>query len=173
VLFVDIIGSTELAARTPAVRVVEALNAFFGVVVEVTEANGGWVNKFQGDAALCVFGLPADDERAATHALAAARTLAARLDRESLPAAGIGVSAGEVVAGNIGAAHRLEYTVIGDPVNEAARLTELAKREPGRVLAAAAVVAAAGDDEAARWQLGDGVRLRGRSESTRLARPAG
>jgi adenylate cyclase len=172
VLFVDIIGSTELAARTPAVRVVEALNAFFGVVVEVTEANGGWVNQFQGDAALCVFGLPADDEHCAAHALAAARTLASRLERESLPPAGIGVSAGEVVAGNIGAAHRLEYTVIGDAVNEAARLTELAKQEPARVLASAAVVTAASKDEADRWELGDGVRLRGRREVTRLARPA-
>jgi adenylate cyclase len=153
------------------VDVVEALNAFFGVVVEVTEAHGGWVNKFQGDAALCVFGLPADDERCAAHALAAARALAARLERESLPPAGIGVSSGEVVAGNVGAAHRLEYTVIGDAVNEAARLTELAKSEPARVLASAAVVTAAGADEAARWELGDGVRLRGRSETTQLARP--
>jgi adenylate cyclase len=171
VLFVDIVGSTELAARTPAERVVEVLNAFFAVVVEVAEAHGGWVNKFVGDAALCVFGLPAGDERCVAQALAAARTLASRLDRDGLPDAGIGVSAGEVVAGNIGAAHRLEYTVIGDPVNEAARLTELAKQEPGRVLASAAAVAAAGE-EAERWELGEGVRLRGRSETTRLARPA-
>jgi adenylate cyclase len=171
VLFVDIIGSTDLAARSPAAQVVETLNAFFGVVVEVTDANGGWVNKFEGDAALCVFGLPAGDDRCATRALTAARMLALRLQDDRLPPAGIGVSAGEVVAGNIGAAHRLEYTVVGDAVNEAARLTELAKREPGGVLASAAAVSAATTDEAARWQIGDGVKLRGRDEVTALARP--
>jgi adenylate cyclase len=171
VLFVDIIGSTELAAQNRAERVVEALNAFFAVVVEVTEAHSGWVNKFEGDAALCIFGLPTGDERCAANALAAARTLARRVEDDRLLTAGIGVSAGEVVAGNIGAAHRLEYTVIGDAVNEAARLTELAKQEPGRVLASGAAVAAAGQDEGARWQLGDGVLLRGRGAVTRLARP--
>ncbi len=173
VLFVDIVGSTELASRTPPERVIDLLNAFFGAVVEVVEAHGGWVNKFEGDAALCVFGVPVTDDACAANALAAARTLSRRLLEDDLPAAGIAVSAGRVVAGNVGAAHRLEYTVIGDPVNEAARLTELAKREPGRVLASGAALDAAGAEEAGRWTRSEGVRLRGRSEVTQLARPAG
>jgi adenylate cyclase len=172
VLFVDIVGSTDLAGEGSPERVVDLLNRFFAIVVEVVEANGGWVNKFEGDAALCVFGVPTGDDDCAAQALAAGRELPERLADAELPAAGVGVSAGTVVAGNVGAAHRLEYTVIGDPVNEAARLTELAKDEPGRVLASGAAVAAAGETEARRWELGDEVRLRGRRAATRLARPS-
>lgn len=136
--------------------------------------NEGWVNKFEGDAALCVFGAPLPDAHAAAHALRAARELRARLARESPPiAAGIGVSAGRVVAGNIGAARRFEYTVIGDPVNEAARLTEMAKRRPERLLASQAAVASAGTEEAAHWLSGEQVTLRGRSRPTELALPGG
>jgi adenylate cyclase len=171
VLFVDIVGSTRLAGETAPEQVVELLNEFFAVVVEVVESHGGWVNKFEGDAALCIFGVPTSDERCAANALAAARDLAGRLGRGGLPPAGIGVSAGKVVAGNVGAPHRLEYTVIGDPVNEAARLTELAKDEVHRALASEAALTAAGDAESAHWRLGDAVRLRGRAETTRLARP--
>jgi adenylate cyclase len=172
VLFVDIVGSTRLAGKTEPERVVELLNGFFAVVVEVVESHGGWVNKFEGDAALCILGVPTSDERCAANALAGARVLAARLSQDGLPAAGIGVSAGKVVAGNVGAPHRLEYTVIGDPVNEAARLTELAKAEGQRVLASEAALTAAGDGESAHWRLGEAVQLRGRAEKTRLARPA-
>jgi adenylate cyclase len=66
---------------------------------------------------------------------------------------------------------RQEYTVIGDPVDEAARLTELATEVPGGVLAAARAVAFAREDEAARWELGEARLLRGRAEPTRLATP--
>ena len=173
VLFTDITGSTQLAAERPAGEVVTLLNRFFGVVVEVVADHGGWVNKFEGDAALAVFGAPMEHDDYAGAALGAVRELAERL-RNEIPEleAGIGVSAGTVVAGNIGDESRFEYTVIGDPVNEAARLTELAKEVEGRVLASAAIVERAGDEEAARWELGDTAELRGRQEATRLATPA-
>lgn len=172
VMFVDLRGSTRLAATRPPGEVVALLNKYFGVVVEVVEARGGLINKFQGDAALAVFGVPEPLDDAAGQALATARTVASRL-RAELPQlhAGVGVSCGQVVAGNIGAEQRLEYTVIGDPVNEAARLSDLAKSAPDRLLASATAVSAADPDEAARWRLGDTVALRGRTARTRLAAP--
>ena len=78
---------------------------------------------------------------------------------------GVGVARGPVWAGQVGAASRLEYTVIGDPVNEAARLTELAKNHPGRVVASQATVVAAAKSEQVRWQPDAEVQLRGRESS--------
>src|SRR5207248_11392208 len=128
---------------------------------------------FEGDAALCAFGAPSEHPDAAGAALASARELSRRLHAE-LPGldAAIGLSAGSVVAGNIGAADRYEYTVIGDPVNEAARLTELAKDHARRIVASETIVARAGIGESARWQLAEAVLLRGRTRPTRLAMPA-
>jgi adenylate cyclase len=172
VLFTDVVGSTSIAAERPPEEVVELLNRFFAVVVEVVRNHGGWVNKFEGDAALAVFGAPTKLDDAASAALAAGRELAERLSEEveGLDAA-IGVSAGEAVAGNIGEESRFEYTVIGDPVNEAARLTELAKEKEKRLLASGSIVDQAGEHEARQWELDGSTKLRGRSEKTRLAVP--
>lgn len=172
VLFVDVIGSTSFASERDPHEVVDTLNRFFGIVVAVVTQHGGWVNKFEGDAALCAFGAPTHHPDAAGAALAAGRELRRRLCREldGLDAA-IGLSAGRVVAGNIGAAQRYEYTVIGDPVNEAARLTELAKTSPSRLLASDAIIALADTSEVHRWQLGEPAWLRGRARPTRVATP--
>jgi adenylate cyclase len=173
VLFTDVIGSTALASNRGPEEVVDLLNAFFTVVVDVVSAHGGWVNKFEGDGALAVFGAPVEHDDPASAALAAARELAQRLrDQVEGIEAGTGVSAGEAVAGNVGEERRFEYTVIGDPVNEAARLTELAKERPERLLASAAILERASAAEAAHWQLDGTVHLRGRSAETRLALPA-
>jgi adenylate cyclase len=170
VLFVDVVGSTGLAVSVGPTEVVQRLNAFFSVVIDVVHGHGGWVNKFEGDAALCIFGAPLDCDDAPTSALAAARELASRLVELPIEAA-IGVACGPVVAGNVGAESRFEYTVIGDAVNTAARLTELAKTSDGCVLADAAVLADATAEEADCWVAGERVLLRGRNEKTVLARP--
>ena len=171
VLFVDIVGSTAMALQAPPERVVARLNRFFAVVVDVTAAHGGWVNKFEGDAALCVFGAPVAGEDPAGSALAAGRELQARLLRDVPEVrAAIGLSAGRAVAGWVGAAQRYEYTVIGDPVNVASRLCELAKAQDDRLLASEAIVERAADAERARWRLEESEVLRGRSRPTRLAR---
>ncbi|MEJ2885083.1 adenylate/guanylate cyclase domain-containing protein [Actinomycetospora aeridis] len=170
VVFVDIIGSTEMAFERPPQEVVAVLNAFFAEVVDVVEAHRGWIDKFEGDAALAVFGAPDAIGDPASAALGAARDLAGRLAGRD-PGAGIGVSAGPAVAGNIGDARRYEYTVIGDPVNEAARLCDVAKGLPGRLAASDAAVTRAGQEEAGQWTEVDVVRLRGRQRVTHVHAP--
>jgi adenylate cyclase len=171
-VFVDLTGSTSMALALPPTEVVRLLNRFFRVVIEVVEAEGGLVNKFEGDAALCVFGAPVASVDPAGDALCAARQLAERLDRE-VPEIGfgIGVSAGTAVAGNVGSESRFEYTVIGDPVNEAARLCDLAKQRPERLLASETALRRTGESEAAEWEVGERTVLRGRLEATSLASP--
>lgn len=170
VLFVDVIGSTTFAVNHTPEEVVEALNQFFEHVVEVVHRNKGIINKFQGDAALAVFGAPISLPDSTSHALTAARELRQELKGMALQA-GIGVAAGHVVAGHIGGSDRFEYTVIGDAVNSAARLTELAKDTDGRVLTNAATLRGANEAEQARWTVMKSVELRGRREMTQLARP--
>ncbi|MDF5821163.1 adenylate/guanylate cyclase domain-containing protein [Corynebacterium felinum] len=170
VLFVDVIGSTTFAVTHDPEEVVEELNRFFEHVVDVVHRNKGIINKFQGDAALAVFGAPITLSDATGHALAAARELRHELKDMRLQA-GIGVAAGHVVAGHIGGHDRFEYTVIGDAVNTAARLTEIAKDTPGRVITNASTLAKANEAERARWTLMKSVELRGRNMMTQLARP--
>jgi adenylate cyclase len=165
-LFVDIAGSTSLVRRTGPEEMVGLLNRFFAVVVETVEEEGGIVNKFEGDAALCVFGAPTEHPDPAGAALRAARRICADVRAAGEVDVGIGVGCGPVWAGHVGAAQRLEYTVIGDPVNEAARLTEVAKEAAGRVVASEAAVLAAPAEERAHWIRDADVELRGRGEPT-------
>jgi len=171
-LFVDIQGSTAMAMSLPPTEVVALLNRFFHVVVEVVESEGGLVNKFEGDAALCVFGAPVAREEPAAGALRAAHEMARRLARDVPQISfGIGVSAGVAVAGNVGSERRFEYTVIGDPVNEAARLSDLAKRRGEPVLASDAALERAGERERRGWEFTGSEVLRGRGQATEIARP--
>jgi adenylate cyclase len=172
VIFVDIIGSTELVTGRPATEVVDLLNRFFAVIVDEVDRHHGFVNKFEGDAALAVFGAPNHLECPEDEALAAARAIASRIPDEAPECeAGIGVASGEAVAGNVGARERFEYTVIGEPVNEAARLCELAKSKPGRLLASSNTVNNATESERDKWTFGETVTLRGHDEPTTLALP--
>jgi adenylate cyclase len=170
VLFVDLVGSTAMADSRPPQEVVQLLNEFFDVVVEVVTRHDGLINQLQGDAALVVFGAPVRHPDPAGAALAAARDLVDLL-AERLPgvAVGVGVSYGPAVAGNIGAESRYAYTVIGDAVNEAARLTDLAKGTPTSIAASGAAVDHA--LEADGWAPLDEVVLRGRSQPTVVMAP--
>jgi adenylate cyclase len=172
VVFIDIVGSTQLVTSQPPAEVVALLNRFFTIVVEEVDRRCGLVNKFEGDASLAIFGAPNRLDCPEDQALATARCIAERLSNE-MPEfrAGIGVAAGQVVAGNVGAKERFEYTVIGEPVNEAARLCELAKSYPGRLLATSHTLEGASEEESARWSLGESVTLRGHERPTRLASP--
>mgnify|MGYP000072393823 FL=1 len=171
VMFIDLAGSTQLAASLPPQQVAELLNTFFQSVVLAVDNHGGFVNKFQGDAALAVFGAPVDSPTAHTDALATARELAGRMRELQELDFGIGVAAGQVFAGFVGALNRFEYTVIGDAVNESARLADRAKKEPGRVLCSAAALHDADTDEREHWVPTTSEVLRGRSAPTEMFAP--
>lgn len=172
VLFVDIVGSTSIAAQQDPQDTVDLLNRFFTIVADVVDNHGGIVNKFEGDAALAVFGVPVPLDDPAGAALAAARDLAVGLGE--LPIEwGIGVSHGMVFAGNVGAERRYEYTVIGDPVNECARLSEMAKTAAVPVLAADAAIDSTSADERGHWRSVGARMLRGRPAPTEVYVPSG
>jgi adenylate cyclase len=173
VLFIDLVGSTKLAESRPPQEIAEVLNDFFRIVVDAVDEHNGLINKFEGDAALAIFGAPLKMDGPASAALATARTLSTELRRLEVVDFGIGVSAGRVFAGNIGAENRYEYTVIGNPVNEAARLADLAKTADRRILCSAAAIECADDDERARWAECYTTVLRGRSEATQVSAPTG
>ena len=124
VLFVDIREFTAFAEHASATEVVAELNAFYELVVPVLVRHGGHANKFIGDGLLGVFGAP---EHLADHAdrgVAAALEIAEVVRRAygGRLRIGIGVNSGPVVAGTIGGGGRVEFTVIGDTVNTAARV---------------------------------------------------
>jgi class 3 adenylate cyclase len=171
ILFIDLVDSTKLAASRPPREVAEVLNDFFRIVVSAVDERHGFINKFQGDAALAVFGVPLPSDDAASAALATARSLRSKLRRLPVVDFGIGVSAGPVFAGNIGAENRYEYTVVGDAVNEAARLADFAKTLDRRIGCSAAAIDRADVDERQHWVSNGEALLRGRSEPTRIWTP--
>ncbi|MCE5288667.1 MAG: adenylate/guanylate cyclase domain-containing protein [Nocardiaceae bacterium] len=165
-LFVDIVGSTELAHKIPPHVFVEKINRLLATVVDATEDNCGLVNKFEGDAALCIFGAPIQLENDAEAALKTALRIRDEVLATGELDIGIGLSRGTVFAGDVGSAKRLEFTVIGDPVNEAARLTEAAKGVRQRILASESVIDAA-PSMRTRWMPYQAIQLRGRPVETK------
>jgi adenylate cyclase len=141
VIFCDLRGFTPLAEKLPPEEVVAALNEFYSLMIDTTIKNDGSINKFLGDAVMAIFGAPV---HYADHSLRAIKTAvgmqaqvaelsAQRVKSGKAPIAiGIGVSAGVAVAGTVGTESQMEYTVIGDRVNLAARLESNAK--PGQIL---------------------------------------
>ena len=139
-LFADIRGFTELSERLMPEQVVELLNRYLAPVVNVVFANGGLLDKFYGDGVMAVFGAPRPGDDDALRAVLTAGQILEQvraLNQQpgvSWPlAVSIGLSTGDVVAGHIGSERRLEYTVIGDAVNLASRLQQIA--QPNQILA--------------------------------------
>jgi adenylate cyclase len=130
ILFLDVRGFTSLAEQTSARDLVAMLNDLYEQVVPVVARHGGHANKFIGDGMLAVFGAPERLEDHADRAVAAALEIAAcvRERYDGHLRVGIGVNSGRVLVGTIGGGGRLDFTVIGDPVNTAARV-EAATRE--------------------------------------------
>jgi class 3 adenylate cyclase len=172
VLFVDIRGFTTFAEAAGPQEVVERLNEFFELIVPVLVRHGGHASKFFGDGLLGVFGAPdrlADHaDRAVAAALAIARAVSARYGDDLR--IGVGVNSGPVVAGTIGGGGRVEFTVIGDAVNTAARVERLTRQTDDDVLVTEATRALLRADHGEFLPRGE-VELRGRSEPVLVHAP--
>ncbi len=138
VLFTDIRGFTSMSEKLDPKGVISFLNEYFSMMVDIVFENKGWIDKFIGDALMVIYGVPVrrDDDavravRTGLRMQAAMRLFNARRAKEGLPAMhmGIGINSGTVIAGNVGSEERMNYTVIGDTVNLAARLEPLSREE--------------------------------------------
>lgn len=170
VLFADIKGFTTLSETMDPARVVEVLNDYFTEMVDLIFAHEGTLDKFLGDGLFAFFGAPLEVPRAASQAVACALAMHRRLKEMQAagrtPIAGmrIGINTGEAIVGNIGHARRMDFTIIGDMVNVAARLLEVARElEAGIVISEATQREVAGQFETLP---GPAVVLRGRREPT-------
>ncbi len=171
VVFLDVRGFTQFASDLPAADVVARLNALFEVVVPIVREQEGHVDKFVGDGVLAVFGAPQRNERHADLALTAALRVASAVAEEFEDlAVGIGLNSGTVVAGNVGGSGRLEFTVIGDAVNVAARI-EAATRETEDTILLSESTRELLDDPP-DLQERTGITLRGKPEAVTLYSPA-
>ncbi len=137
VLFTDIRGFTALSERLQPEEVVAFLNVFLEEMTAAIMEHHGMVDKYIGDSVMGVFGVPLETDQHAEHAVHAAISMQARLEhlnqrllQRNLPALslGIGIHTGDLVVGAIGSSHRLDYTVIGDTVNVAARIEGLTRQ---------------------------------------------
>ena len=156
VLFADIRGFTRLSEDLSPEEVVAFLNDYLGHMVTCVIDNGGVLDKFIGDAVMALFGVPVgrSPEEEARAALRCAVDMSQRLDEINVRRIdngqppidiGIGVHSGELIAGNIGAPQRMEYTVVGDTVNVCSRIEGLTKRLGKRILCSDATAELAGD----------------------------
>lgn len=137
VLFCDIRDFTSLSEQHSPEEVMQALNIYFPIVVNAAQRNGGSINKFGGDSAMLIYGVPTPLEDSAYRAICTAleiREDLKQLNVEHLTAQefniriGVGINTGEVIAGAVGSEDRQEYTVIGDTVNLTSRVEALNKK---------------------------------------------
>jgi adenylate cyclase len=167
-MFVDLRGFTAIAQRTAVQDVVRMLNTYYGTVERVCDREGGVITQFLGDGVVVIFGgplRPATDH--ARRAVRAAISLQwALVNHPALPGigrlqAGIGICTGDMVAGNIRANERVVYTIVGDAVNQAARL-QVKTRDLGKaILVTASTCAAMGTEDGFCLRPVGGVPLRG------------
>jgi adenylate cyclase len=136
----DIAGFSTLSQNMAAEELVKFLNDYFGRMIDIVLANGGNVDKFQGDGMLVVFGAPVPMADHAARAVNAVKEMLREIDKfngdltakgQAPIRVGFGLDSGEVVAGHVGSEKRLEFTLIGVPVNNSAYLSKV---RPPRVL---------------------------------------
>lgn len=180
VMFTDIRGFTSIAESMRPQELAEHMAEYFDAMLEELHAYGATVDKFVGDAIVVFWGAPKADGDQALHSVQASLACLRRLQRENVrwQKAGrpemptrFGLAAGAVVVGNLGAADRLAYTVLGHTVNLASRLEGLNKLYGTDILVAESIVASCGDDLA--WRRIDRVAMRGKTEAVDIFEPLG
>lgn len=180
VMFADIRNFTGIAEKLTPQQSLQLLNDFLTVVSEVVDAHGGVIDKYLGDGVMALFGAPVtrpdDARRAVACALEIRQRLAAlgpSLAAKGLPHPdlGIGINTSRVIAGNIGSPSRLNYTVLGDGVNLAARLEGLTKRYHVPIVIGSLTREAAPEDMVFREL--DKVRVSGKTIAERIYEPLG
>jgi class 3 adenylate cyclase len=172
ILVADVRGFTAIAERAAAHELVAHLNELFAAIVPVITRHGGHANKFIGDGLLAVFGAPERHADHAARAVAAAREIA-RVVRAGAGGdlrVGVGVNTGRVVVGTVGGGGRRDFTVIGDPVNTAARVEAATRMTGDDILITEATLRAlgAGDKD---FEERPSVPLKGKAEQVRLYAP--
>ncbi len=177
IMFLDVRGFTAFAERSAPEAVVAFLNRFFGLTIDAVTSRGGIVHQLLGDGFMAVFGAPLATPDDCTRAVEASLDIVARVEAEVAAGAmqpvriGVGLHAGEVIAGTVGSAQHKEYKVTGDVVNVAARVEGLNKTYDSQVLVTDAVWARVPAGRFASEPLGP-VDLRGRSVALALHRLA-
>jgi adenylate cyclase len=174
VLFADIRGFTSLSESLNPEQVVDLLNTYFTDMVDVVFKHQGTLDKFVGDALMAVFGVPMPIAHAPTRAAECALAMQRhpkrlqRAGRTPIEGMRIGINSGEAIVGNIGSDRRMDFTVIGDVVNVAARLQEIAKElEADTIISEATAERLEGEFH---LQAAEPITLRGRKEPTRIYR---
>ncbi len=168
-LFADIKGFTSLSEKMDPAEVVDLLNRYFTAMVDLVFDHQGTLDKFLGDGLLAFFGAPLEVPRAASRAVACAVAMQQRLQalkQEGMPIQGmrVGINTGEAIIGNIGSSKRMDFTIIGDVVNVASRLLEVAREEEAPVVIGEATYEEVKNDFSLKP--GPTVVLRGRRETT-------
>jgi class 3 adenylate cyclase/CHASE2 domain-containing sensor protein len=178
IYFSDVAGFSTLTERMAPAEVVALMNVYLSAMTEIIESEGGFVDKYIGDAIVAVFGAPLDDAEHAAHAVHAALRCQERLAemnrtvdifRATPLGQRIGLNSGEVLVGNMGSQRRFNYTVMGDAVNLASRLEGANKFFGTGILASEITRQMAGDIVA--WREIDSIRVKGRAQPVRVYQP--
>ncbi len=173
VLFTDIRDFTSFSERTDPEELRDFLNAYFTPMTQAVMRNGGYVDKFIGDAVMAIFGAPVPRTRHALHACVTAIDMFHALDHVRVEATkrnitldiGAGINTGEMIVGNMGSNERFDYTVLGDAVNLAARIEGLTKRYGVFCLVGPQTSA---DAEGCTFRPIDLVRVKGKGEPVEI-----
>jgi class 3 adenylate cyclase len=176
IMFCDIRNFTAFSEKIPATQLIYELNAYLSSMNKVIHQHGGVINKYIGDEIMVIFGLGAPESEGASKALDCAQHMLKALEQfnkanvakgGTVFRIGIGLHCGRLVHGNIGDERRMEYTVLGDTVNTAARITGLTSKHDQLLLCSADFQRASGEHGKGLKLFGE-FTLRGRSQTTQV-----